>query len=197
MAASSIILRSERLILRPWRDSDLPAIARMHADPRVMEFMPSLLDRVASDAMVSRLQARIETEGFGFWAVTAIDVADFIGFIGLNRPSFAAAFMPCVEIGWRLAYEFWGRGYATEGAQMALRFAFEELELPEVVSFTAIINERSQRVMQRLGMQHFRAEDFDHPVLPAGDRLRRHVLYRLSRERWREALPSTTVNRDG
>jgi len=183
-----VILRSERLILRPWRDSDLPLIARMHADPRVMEFMPSCLDRAASDAVVAHLQAGIETQGFGFWAVTAIDVADFIGFVGLNRPRFAAPFMPCVEVGWRLAHEYWGRGYATEAAQAALRFGFEELALAEIVSFTAIINERSQRVMQRLGMTHFRAEDFDHPAVAEGDRLRRHVLYRLSRDRWQSLL---------
>lgn len=156
----------------------------MHADPRVMEFMPACLDRAASDAMVGRLQTTIETHGFGFWAVEAPGIADFIGFVGLNRPSFAASFMPCVEIGWRLAHEHWHQGFATEAALVALRFGFLDLALPEIVSFTAIINERSQRVMQRLGMQHYRAEDFDHPALPVGDRLRRHVLYRLSREQW-------------
>jgi RimJ/RimL family protein N-acetyltransferase len=154
----------------------------MHADPRVMEFMPACLDRAASDAMVGRLQATIETQGFGFWAVDVPGVADVIGFVGLNRPSFAADFMPCVEIGWRLAHEHWHQGYATEAAQAALHFGFLDLALPEIVSFTAVINERSQRVMQRLGMH--RAKDFDYPVLPTGDRLRRHVLYRLSRERW-------------
>jgi RimJ/RimL family protein N-acetyltransferase len=183
-AGKSIILRSDRLILRAWRDSDLPAMARMNADPHVMEFMPAMLDRSASDAMAQRLQHHIEAEGFGFWAVEAPDVADFIGFVGLSRPSFPAPFMPCVEIGWRLLHEFWGRGYATEAAQAALRHGFDELDLTEIVSFTAAINQRSWRVMQRLGMQHYRAEDFDHPVLPAGDPLRRHVLYRLSRARW-------------
>jgi len=180
----SIILRSDRLILRAWRDSDLPAMARMNADPRVMEFMPAMLDRSASDAMARRLQHHIEAAGFGFWAVEAPGVADFVGFVGLSRPSFAAPFMPCVEIGWRLLHEFWGRGYATEAARVALRYGFDELGLTEIVSFTAAINQRSWRVMQRLGMQHYRAEDFDHPVLPAGDPLRRHVLYRLSRARW-------------
>jgi RimJ/RimL family protein N-acetyltransferase len=184
MVARPIVLRSQRLILRSWRGSDLPQIARMHADPRVMEFMPACMDRAASDAMVGRLQTTIETEGFGFWAVEAPGTADFIGFVGLSRPSFVAPFMPCVEIGWRLAHEYWRQGYATEAAQAALGFGFLDLALPEIVSFTAVINERSQRVMQRLGMQHYRAEDFDHPVLPAGDRLRRHVLYRLSSERW-------------
>jgi len=125
-------------------------------------------------------------KGFGFWAVEVPGVADFIGFVGLNQPSFSAPFMPCVEIGWRLAHEHWGHGYATEAAQVALRFGFLDLALPEIVSFTAIVNERSQRVMQRLGMLHDQAEDFDHPAPPEGDRLRRHVLYRLSRERWQK-----------
>ncbi|HVJ32525.1 MAG TPA: GNAT family N-acetyltransferase [Terriglobia bacterium] len=184
MAEETMVLRSPRLILRPWRDSDLPAIARLNADPRVMEFLPNCLDRAASDAMVTRMQAAIETQGFGFWAVEAPGTADFIGFVGLNRPSFAAAFMPCVEIGWRLAHDFWGRGYATEAARAALRYGFGDLGLAEIVSFTAVINLRSQRVMQRLGMQHYRAEDFDHPALPEGHRLRRHVLYRMTRMRW-------------
>lgn len=184
MTDQPIILRSRRLILRPWRESDLPQIARMHADPRVMEFMPACLDRAASDAVVARLQAGIEARGYGFWAVEVPGTADFIGFVGLNQPSFAAAFMPCVEVGWRLAHDYWGQGYATEAARIALRFGFQDLVLPEIVSFTAVINRRSQRVMQRLGMRQYQAEAFDHPALPEGDRLRRHVLYRLSRERW-------------
>jgi len=184
MVGSATTLRSQRLILRPWRDSDLSGIVRMNADPRVMEFMPACLDQPASQAMMTRLQSAIETQGFGFWAVEAPGLADFIGFVGLNRPGFAAAFMPCVEIGWRLLPEYWGHGYATEAAQASLRFGFTDLDLPEIVSFTAIINERSQRVMRRLGMRHYRAEDFDHPALPPGDRLRRHVLYRLSRQHW-------------
>lgn len=184
MAEETMVLRSPRLILRPWRDSDLPAFARLNADPRVMEFLPSCLDRPASDAMAARIQTAIEAQSFGFWAVEAPGTADFIGFVGLNRPSFAATFMPCVEIGWRLAHDFWGRGYATEAARAALRYGFGDLGLAEIVSFTAVINLRSQRVMQRLGMQHYRAEDFDHPALPEGHRLRRHVLYRMTRMRW-------------
>lgn len=187
------MLRSDRLILRPWRDSDLPGMARMNADPRVMEFMPAILDRPASDAMVTRLQRHIDEKGFGFWAVGAPGVADFIGFVGLNRPSFAAPFMPCVEIGWRLLHEFWGQGYATEAARAALHHGFINLGLAEIVSFTAAVNRRSRRVMQRLGMQHYRAEDFDHPALPAGDRLQRHVLYRLDRDHWLRREAAETV----
>ena len=192
-----VMLRSDRLILRPWRDSDLPAMARMNADPRVMEFMPTVLDRPASDAMVTRLQRHIDEKGFGFWAVEAPGVADFIGFVGLSRPSFAAPFMPCVEIGWRLQHDFWGRGYATEAARAALRHGFIDLGLAETVSFTAAVNRRSRRVMQRLGMQHYRAEDFDHPALPAGDPLQRHVLYRLDRDHWlrREAAETAGARR--
>jgi RimJ/RimL family protein N-acetyltransferase len=184
---SATDLQGPRLILREWRDSDLPAVARMNADPRVMEFMPALLDRATSDALVARQQAAIDSQDFGFWAVEVPDVADFIGFVGLGRPGFVAPFMPCIEIGWQLAYEFWGQGYATEAARIALRYGFSVLGLGEIVSFTAKINERSQRVMRRIGMQHYQAEDFDHPALPPDDRLRRHVLYRLSRERWLKA----------
>jgi RimJ/RimL family protein N-acetyltransferase len=184
MAGHATTLRSRRLILRPWRDSDLSGIVRMNADPRVMEFMPARLDQAASQAMMTRLQTAIDAQGFGFWAVEVPGVADFIGFVGLNRPGFAAPFMPCVEIGWRLIHEHWGHGFATEAAQAALRFGFTDLGLPEIVSFTAILNERSQRVMRRLGMRHYRAEDFDHPALPPGDPLRRHVLYRLSQAHW-------------
>jgi RimJ/RimL family protein N-acetyltransferase len=180
------------LILRDWRDADLPAIAQMHADPRVMEFMPSLLDRTASEALVASQKQMIERDGFGFWAVEVPGVADFVGFVGLGRPGFSAPFTPCVEIGWRLAHAFWGQGYATEAALLALDYGFDALGLDEILSFTAKINERSQRVMRRLGMQHFQAEDFDHPALPPGDRLRRHVLYRLTRSRWLEQSTNWT-----
>jgi RimJ/RimL family protein N-acetyltransferase len=165
--------------------NDLPAVARMNRDARVMEFMPSVLVSSISDGMVERWQSTIDSEGFGFWAVEAPGIADFIGFVGLARPDFAAAFMPCVEIGWRLDHAYWGQGYATEAARLAMSFGFDQLGLTEIVSFTVAINERSRRVMQRLGMQHYSAEDFDHPALPVGDRLSRHVLYRMSRDRWR------------
>ena len=131
--------------------------------------------------MAARVRGLFDEQGFGLWAVEVPGVADFVGFVGLHVPTFETHFTPCVEIGWRLAYEHWGRGYATEAAQRALDFAFDELHLDEVVSFTVPDNVRSRAVMERLGMTRTPDEDFDHPVLPEGHRLRRHVLYRISR----------------
>ncbi len=175
------MIRTERLLLRQWRDEDHAPFAAMNADPAVMEHFPSVLGREESDALASRLRAAIAQRGWGFWAVEVVGGAPFVGFIGLSVPSFDAPFMPCVEIGWRLAREAWGHGYATEGARAACAFAFGELGLDELVSFTAVTNVRSQRVMDRLGMSRDAREDFDHPSLPEGHRLRRHVLYRLPR----------------
>ncbi len=171
-------LRGPRLSLRAWRSDDLDAFAALNADPRVMQFFPSALSRDESAQLIDRMQAHIDRCGWGLWAV---DVEGrCIGFTGLSRPRFEAHFTPCVEIGWRLARGAWGNGYATEAAQLALAFGFIELQLTELVSFTALINQRSQRVMERLGMRRSGADDFDHPALP-GHRLQRHVLYRLSR----------------
>ncbi|WP_299391058.1 GNAT family N-acetyltransferase [Pelagibius sp.] len=182
------VLRSERLVLRPWRDSDLAPFADLNADPVVMEHFPATLSRAESDAVAERAQAELAKHGFSWFAVEVPGAAPFIGFIGLWAPSFAAPFTsiqdPIVEVGWRLAKEHWGKGYATEGARACLRFGFEDLGLKEIVSFTAVPNLPSQRVMQRLGMTHDPAGDFDHPVLPKGHRLERHVLYRIRREEW-------------
>jgi RimJ/RimL family protein N-acetyltransferase len=150
-----------------------------------MEFLPQPLDRTESDALASRIRDHFAGHGFGLWAVEAPGVADFIGFVGLAVPSFQAHFMPCVEIGWRLAYEYWGHGYATEAARAALGFGFRDLALDEIVSFTVPPNWRSRRVMERLGMKRSASEDFEHPALPEGHPLRSHVLYRLSRREWR------------
>jgi RimJ/RimL family protein N-acetyltransferase len=170
-----------RLWLRRWRLEDRAPFAAMNADPRVMEHFPGLLSREASDAMVDRIYAHFEKHGFGLWAVEVLDSAVFAGLIGLAVPRFEAAFTPCVEIGWRLAAEHWGHGYATEGARAALAFGFDTLGLQEVLSFTVPGNVRSRRVMEKLGMTHHPDEDFDHPLVPDGHRLRRHVLYRIAR----------------
>jgi RimJ/RimL family protein N-acetyltransferase len=169
-------IRTERLLLRRWTQPDRGPFAELNADPRVMEHFPSVLTRAASDAMVERIEAHFERHGFGLWAVEVIDQAPFIGFVGLAVPAFEAHFTPCVEVGWRLATQFWGRGYATEAARACVAFAFDQAGLLEIVSMTVPENIRSRRVMERLGMTHAPADDFDHPTLPDH---RRHVLYRL------------------
>jgi RimJ/RimL family protein N-acetyltransferase len=151
----------------------------MNADDRVMEFLPKILTSAESDAMVARIDAHFDQHGFGLWAVEALGVAPFIGFTGLSVPSFEAHFTPCVEIGWRLAYEHWGKGYAREAAEAALNVGFVQLQIAQIVSFTVKYNYRSRRVMERIGMTRSAADDFDHPNLPVGHRLRPHVLYRL------------------
>jgi len=174
-------LATERLLLRRWREADREPFRAMNADPRVMEFMPCLLTPEASDALADRAELHFERSGFGPFAAELRQNGAFLGFIGLSIPRFDAPFMPAVEIGWRLAAEYWGQGLATEGAREVLRFGFEELGLGGVVSFTSDANTRSRRVMEKLGMTHDPADDFEHPNLSVGHPLRHHVLYRLAR----------------
>lgn len=173
------LLTTERLRLRAWKESDLPAFAALNADPRVMEHFPTLLARAESDERAAKIIDHFNRHGFGLWAVEVAGGPDFIGFVGLNVPTYQAHFTPCVEIGWRLAYDHWHKGYATEGARAAVAFAFDELQLDEIVSMTVPANRRSRAVMERLGMCWSPDDDFEHPVLPEGHPLRRHVLYRL------------------
>ncbi len=254
------LLTTQRLILRPWKESDRVEFARLNADPVVMEFMPARLSRDESDVMAARIQAVIEQRGWGFWAVEVkgADVAaggeaggaspddagvvtggeaggvspddagvvtggeaggvspddagvvsrdesgrtspdgavggvasprvPFIGFVGLSVPSFTAHFTPCVEIGWRLVKEHWGSGYASEAAEACLRFGFEKLTLKQIVAFTVPLNKRSIGVMERIGMSRDPADDFDHPKLPPGNPLQRHVLYRINCTDWLNRL---------
>jgi RimJ/RimL family protein N-acetyltransferase len=177
-------LRTPRLLLRRWRESDLAPFAAMNADPAVMEHFPSLMTHADSDAFVGRIEAAFEEQGFGLWAVEVSATGEFAGFTGLAPVRFEAPFTPAVEIGWRLAVQAWGHGYATEAALAALAYGFGDAGLEEVVSFTATTNARSEAVMRRIGMGHDGRDDFDHPALPAGHRLRRHVLYRITAERW-------------
>jgi ribosomal-protein-alanine N-acetyltransferase len=164
-----VTLSSGHICLRRWRDDDREAFAAMNSDARVMEFLPSRLSRVESDALVDRIQKHFSEHGFGVWAIEVLNVTPFIGFAGLSIPRFSASFTPCVE-----------HGYATEAARLALGYGFGPLALSEAVSFTAETNQRSRAVMGRLGMRRDPAEDFDHPALPENHPLRRHVLYRLS-----------------
>ncbi len=174
-------IRSERLLLRAWVPSDRLPFAQMNADPQVVQFLPSALTCEQSNHFADRIEAHFDTHGFGLWAVEVCHSAPFIGFVGLSVPSFESHFTPCVEIGWRLAKKYWGRGYATEAARAVLAYAFEDLGQEEVVSFTVPGNLKSRAVMQRLGMTYAPEDDFDHPSLEEGHRLRRHVLHRILR----------------
>jgi ribosomal-protein-alanine N-acetyltransferase len=178
-------LRTDRLVLRRWRPADLEPFAALNADPEVMEHFLSTLDRSASDALAAAADAALDRHDSGLWAVEVASTGAFIGFTGLAVPRFEAHFTPATEVGWRLARSAWGNGYATEAATAALDDAFDRMGLDEVVSFTSVTNVRSQAVMRRLGMTHDPDDDFDHPNIPAGHRLRRHVLYRIDVAAWR------------
>jgi ribosomal-protein-alanine N-acetyltransferase len=174
-------LVTERLKLRTWRDGDLAPFAALNADPVVMRHFPEPLDRAASDALVDRIVAHFDRHGFGPWAVEIPGVTDCAGFVGLMVPAFDAHFTPCIEVGWRLARSHWGKGYATEAANAALDYAFSVLDADQVVAITVPANRPSRAVMERLGMIYDPEGDFDHPNLPVGHPLQRHVLYRKRR----------------
>jgi RimJ/RimL family protein N-acetyltransferase/predicted GNAT family N-acyltransferase len=181
-----ITIETKRLVLRPWRFSDFEPFAQLNADSRVMEYFPSTLSRAESDRMTHRMLAN--DKDWGLWAVSIPGIADFIGFIGLNEVTFTAPFTPAIEVGWRIAYEYWGNGYATEGALASLKYGFEALQLNEIVSFTTERNRRSRAVMERIGMHHDLHGDFDHPRISEESPIRRHVLYRLSAEEWNKPI---------
>jgi RimJ/RimL family protein N-acetyltransferase len=172
-------IHTDRLLLRGWRDSDREPFARINRDPMVMEFFPAPLSAQQSSALFDRIQSHFAEHGFGLWAAELRETNGFIGYIGLAVPRFEASFTPCVEIGWRLDAAHWGKGLATEGARAVAHHAFNALRLNELVSLTVPANVRSRRVMEKMGMTCDPSEDFDHPMMPAGHPLRRHVLYRL------------------
>ncbi|CDG20994.1 GCN5-related N-acetyltransferase [Xenorhabdus poinarii G6] len=180
-----MILKTKRLILRQWRDEDYPVYAKLNADPKVMRYFPFLLSAEQSFEQANRLKNNIAERGWGLWAVELKESEEFIGFIGLNAVDAGSGIpnAPMIEIGWRLLSTHWGKGYATEGAKRALKFAFEELKVAEIYSFTALVNKPSQRVMIKAGMRNIGA-DFDHPKLTPKDALSRHCLYRIRREEW-------------
>ena len=174
-----VTLSGDRVCLRPWRDEDEEPFAAMNSDARVMEFFRDCLSRAQSDAMVDHIRKHFAQHGVGLWAIEVPGVMPFIGFAGLLIPRFSAHFTPCVEVGWRLSFAYWGHGYATEAARLALRYGFGTLALSEIVSYTATTNRRSRALMERLEMRRDPADDFEYPGLPEGHPLRRHVLYRL------------------
>lgn len=189
MTAPTVIEpETPRLRLRQWLPEDREPFAALNADPRVMAFFPEPLDRARSDATAERLEQLIARLGWGLWAAETKDDGRFIGFVGLHVSGDALPFFPCVEIGWRLAYDYWGRGLATEAARVALRIGFDEIGLPEIVSFAALSNARSRAVMQRIGLRDT-GITFPHPDMPTESPLRKHCLYRLSREEWAEITP--------
>lgn len=180
-----IELETARLRIRQWRDEDRDPFADLNADPRVMEFFPGPLDHSESNSLMERCRSLVAEQGWGFWAVETRERREFIGFVGLNVPAYQLPFSPCVEIGWRLGARHWGKGYATEAAKEALRVGFEQLGFQEIVSFTAVDNQRSRAVMERLKMKDTQ-ETFEHPKIAVGNPLRLHCLYRLSSTQWLE-----------
>ena len=175
--------QTKRLLLRPWLEDDKPVFATMNSDPRVMEFFPATRTPEQSDWMADECNRRLVRDGFTFWAVERKDLSCFIGFVGLNSYEADLDFCPCVEIGWRIAFERWGNGFATEAATKCLSLAFNEFDLDEVVAFTTLANIRSWRVMEKIGMLDT-GENFTHPSFPADSVLREHCLYRSSRQHW-------------
>lgn len=176
-------LESERLYLRQWQASDFAVFAEMNADAEVMRYFPKILSAALSDTIASKCQQLIKDNGWGFWAVSLKQSDAFIGMVGLNQTHADMPFAPSVEIGWRLDREYWGQGYAIEAAQASLRFAFEVLALSEVVAFTAVVNERAQKLMQRLGMVNTQ-NDFYHPMLNSSHLSAEHVLYKITKGQW-------------
>ncbi|WP_350559626.1 GNAT family N-acetyltransferase [Psychrobacter sp. CAL346-MNA-CIBAN-0220] len=184
------ILETERLYLRQWQPSDFAIFADMNADPEVMRYFPKLLSATVSDIIANKCQQLIEDNGWGFWAVSLKEDSEksdaFIGFVGLNQTHAALHFAPCVEIAWRLRKDYWGQGYATEAARASLKFAFAELALDEVVAFTAVINKRSQSIMERIGMTNTQ-DNFYHPALSSDHPLAEHVLYKINQQQGQKA----------
>ena len=170
---------TKRIGLRRFSRYDLDTFADLNSDPRVMQHFPNILSRTECQDLMERINHTIDQDGFGFWAAENLNSGQLMGMVGLNRVKFEAAFTPAVEIGWRLAYPCWGHGLATEAARACLEFGFRRASLREIVSFTSLHNIRSQRLMQKLGMTT--SGEFDHPMLPDGHRLQRHVLYRILR----------------
>lgn len=191
----SHVIETDRLCLRQWQASDFAIFAEINADPEVMAYFPKLLSTAVSDIIAKKCQQLIKDKGWGLWAVSIKSSSErhdngaFIGFVGLNETHADMSFAPAVEIAWRLHKDYWGQGYATEAARAALGFAFTKLVLDEVVSFTAVINKRSQLIMQRIGMTNMQ-DNFYHPALNKNHRLAEHVLYKITRQEWQNTVSS-------
>ena len=172
-------IETERLYLRPWIEADKAGFRAMNSDPQVMEYFPRPLSEQESDALIERISKNITERGYGLWALETKSDREFIGFTGLNLTTFHSEFTPCIEVGWRLKHSQWGKGYASEGATACLNYGFNKLDLDEIFSFTSVLNKRSIKVMERIGME--RVKEFDHPNLTEGEKLRRHVLFKSTK----------------
>jgi RimJ/RimL family protein N-acetyltransferase len=192
MTRKVIELKTARLKLRQWHIDDRPIFAQMNADPAVMEFYPNVMDTHESNAMAIKLELLLAERSWGFWAIELIDKKSFIGFVGLHEPTYDLPVTPCVEIGWRLAKEYWGNGYATEAAKISIDFAFNKLNLHELYSFTSVSNNKSRAVMERLNMVNT-GSNFEHPIIPENHHLREHVLYKINKQQWLEVINSPPV----
>ena len=177
-------LETDRLILRRWLESDLEPFARLNGDKKVMELFPRLLTFEETREFIEYIEENFDKNQFGLWAVERKDHGQFIGFVGLWKPNFKASFTPCVEIGWRLAKEHWGNGFAPEAAEAVLEDGFGRIELDEIMAFTSVHNRKSIRVMEKLGMKML--DNFEHPQLPEGHFLRPHVRYGIEKSEWQK-----------
>jgi len=184
-----IVVQTQRLMLRQWRDEDRPLFAAMNGDPEVMKYFPNTLSSSQSDTLVDRFTTDIEESGWGFWAAERSDTGEFIGFIGINYSADGLPFAPCVDIGWRLARAHWGLGFATEGAKAAMDYAFWQANLSLLVSMTPTENQASERIMQKLGMVK-QALNFMHPKVVKGHPLQEHVLYSITNKQWQKLSPA-------
>ncbi|MEM1438256.1 MAG: GNAT family N-acetyltransferase [Pseudomonadota bacterium] len=178
-------LETERPVLRQWQQGDLSVFAEINSNELAMEHFPGLFTEQESNDLASRIIEEISSSGWGLWAAELKSARQFIGFIGLSTPRPAIPFFPCVEIGWRLHPKFWGKGYATEGAEKSLAYAFDHAELKEVFAMTAVTNSRSVAVMKRLGMKDTH-QNFIHPDIPSDSPIAEHFLYRITRQEWQK-----------
>lgn len=185
------IIETERLILRQWKESDRKIFSELNADPENMKFFPRPFNEEESHSFIDKTIEIIDRDGYGLFAIVVKETNQFIGFTGLAVPSYETHFTPCTEIGWRIHKDFWGKGFATEAARGVLEFAFNTLQLNEIVSFTSHFNTPSINVMKRIGMIHDQNGDFDHPRVEEGHKLRPHVLYRITSEDFSNLLSSS------
>lgn len=176
-------IETKRLILRQWNKDDLEKFALLNLDPEVMEYLPKISSKEESNTLADKIMNLISENGWGFWAVETKTDNSFIGFVGLNEPKYELPVKPCIEVGWRLAREYWGNGYATEAGKASLEYAFNNLDVKEIYSFTSIANKRSQAVMERLQLVNIHS-NFDHPSIPSDSQYREHVLYKIDKEIW-------------